>query len=164
MPYKDPQKQKEYYEVYRRTDKGTASFRAGRRRYWEKLKADPVRLEQCRRKVRESGRLLRMDPEKREKYNAWQRQRYAHLPKNPKKDRKPMKPIVVTEKKVWARERQRSMFVENAKTIKRGRPRKKKTERPHCDHDQGFVFKMTEVGMRRTCNACKRSFTEVAKR
>lgn len=165
-PRRDLQKRKEYHEIYRRTDKGAASLKDGKRRYWEKLKADPVRLDECRRKVREADRLRRLDPDKRAQDNARWRTRYARLPKKPKKDRKPVKPLDVTKehRKIWAADRQKSLFVENAKTIKRGRPRKKKTDRPHCDHDQGFVFKMTEVGMRRTCNTCKRSFTEVAKR
>jgi hypothetical protein len=76
-----------------------------------------------------------------------------------------MKPLTIESerKKNWPSARHRSLFVENGKTIKRGRPRKKKAERPHCDHDQGFVFKMTALGMRRTCNCCKRSFTEVGR-
>lgn len=166
MPNKDPQKRKEYHEVYRRTDKGSASLKEAKRRYWEKLKADPVRLELSRRKVREAMRLRRLHPEKREQENARWRDRHPSKPKRPRKDRKPMKPLDVTgeRKKTWVSARYQPLFVENGKTVKRGRPRKKKTERPYCAHDQGFVFKMTEVGMRRTCNCCGRSFTEVAKR
>lgn len=176
MPHKDPIKRKEYNDIYRRTDKGSESLKAGQRRYREKLTADPIRLEQRRRQGREAMRLRRLHPENTERENARARERYALKPKSGRKrgrptslkpkDRKPMKPIDVNadRKKIWVSARRQPLFVENRKTVKRGRPRKKKTERPHCDHDQGFKFKMTSIGMRRTCNACGRSFTEVAKR
>lgn len=170
-PRRDIQKRNAYHENYRRTEKGAAILKEGKRRYWEKLKADPVRLDEQRAKVRAADRLRRLDPEKRAQENARWRERHPRQPRKPKKerapkDRKPMKPLDVTveRKKNWVSARRQSLFVENAKTIKRGRPKKKKTERPHCDHNAGFVFLMTEVGMKRTCNACKRSFTEVAKR
>lgn len=171
MPHRDPQKRKEYHEIYARTDKGSASLREGRRRYREKLKADPVRLDEHRRKAREAMRLRRSHPERKSQEWAAQRQRWKAKPKKvrppkEKKDRKPMKPLDVHQerKKNWVSARHQPLFVENRNTVKRGRPRKKKAERPHCDHDQGFKFEMTSVGMRRTCNCCGRSFTEVARR
>lgn len=151
-PRRDHQKRKEYHENYRRSEKGRASLKASKRRYWEKLKADPVRLDLSRAKVREAMRLRRLREPKKER-----------KPRDRKP--KPMKPIKVgNPRKIWASQKYRGLFVENGKTVRRGRPRKVKAERPHCDHDQGFVFKMTDVGMRRTCKACGQSFTEVAKR
>lgn len=75
-----------------------------------------------------------------------------------------MEPLTIRPKKVWARDKYRSLYVDNEKTAKRGRPRRKKTERPPCDHPDGFKFKRTQLGMKRTCKTCGRSFTEVAKR
>lgn len=165
-PRRDQQKCKEYHDSYKQSEKGAASLKEGKRRYWEKLKADPVRLELQRSKVREAMRLRRLHPEKRTEENARWRERHQAKPKRPRRDRKPMKPLDVHQerKKTWVSARYKPMFVENGNTIRRGRPRKKKTERPYCAHDQGFKFKMTEVGMKRTCNCCGRSFTEVAKR
>lgn len=155
MPHKDLQKRKEYHEAYARTDKGEASLKDGKRRYWEKLKADPVRLELSRSKVREAMRIRRLRPGTKEVEPKDRKPR----PKQPKA----MKALTIRPKKVWATDKYKPLFVENKRTVQRGRPRKKKVERPHCDHDQGFKFKRTELGMRRTCNACKRSFTEVGR-
>lgn len=158
MPNKDPRKRKEYNEIYRRTDKGAASLKAGKRRHWEKVKADPVRLELSRSKVREAMRVRRLHPDTKAKENARWRERWAA------RKQKPMKALEVERKKTWVSARRQPLFVVNKRTIGRARKRRIKRELPACDHNQGFRFKMTDVGMRRTCNTCGRSFTEVAKK
>jgi hypothetical protein len=166
MPHKDPQKRKEYNEVYARTEKGCASLKTGKRRYWEKLKADPVRLELSRSKVREAMRIRRLRPEAKEAEYAKRRARYKPRDRKPRpKKPKAMKPLTIRPKKVWATDKYKPLFVENKRTVQRGRPKKKKVERPVCDHGQGFTFHLTDLGMKRTCKnpACGRSFTEVGR-
>lgn len=167
-PRFDPQKAKEYADAYRKSEKGAAIIKASKRRSWEKLKADPVRYDNFLRKRREDARLRRLGNERSQEEVTEQRRRAARTRWEKHNELKAMKPLDVTlppkVSKPWMRDRYKPLFVENKNTVKRGRPRKKKPVRPHCDHNQGFKFQMTEVGMKRTCNACGHSFIEVARR
>lgn len=160
MPYADPNRRKEYNDLYRQSNEGRQRIVDGKKRYWERLKADPARLEVARRKVREATRLRRMDPVARAAENARCRERWALKPK-PQKEVRPAEQL---DKKVWVSARHKPLFIENERTVRRGRPRKQKKVLPICDHTQGFKFQMTERGMKRTCNTCKRVFIEIAKR
>lgn len=139
---------KAYLERAKQDPEKWKSITVSKRAYMERMKADPERLERYQEQQRESHRRLyhakpKPEPKKR-----------ILTPKEPTPKPVAMHPINVREFK--------------KPLLKRGRPRKpkksdKRTVMITCLHREGFTFTKLEVGLKRTCKACGKSFTEIPK-